>query len=686
VSRHRRTAWTGSGASSARELPDRETAAALSPRVPLTPGLAALRVLVLLTAVLGLNYVVWRWLESINWSAWWIAVPLVLAETYSLVDSLLFGLTMWRLRRRRQPPPPPEGATVDVFITTYNEPVDLVMATAEAAQRIRYPHRTWILDDGARPELRERAEAAGIGVITRSGEWAGRQRHAKAGNLNNALMTTDGEFILILDADQVPDPAILDRTLGYFRDPQMALVQTPQVFVNVPEDDPLGSQAPLFYGPIQQGKDGWNAAFFCGSNAVLRREALMQLGVSRYVTEVELAVTRTLRTADRVLARARKGLDPVQTEARAALDAVAEAVAVSRADLRAGAALADVTYRFQQQVDAAARRLVDADVTALESDLAEIAALSAELDGEEAGPAELDRAELARLAHRDWSPLGAIETVRALVRAIDVDRDDEAQPLMPMATISVTEDMATCMRLHALGWRTAYHHETLALGLAPEDLGTMLTQRLRWAQGTVQVMLRENPLVQRGLTLAQRLMYWATMWSYLSGFAAVVYFAAPVVFLVSGILPVQSLSADFFLRLVPFLAVNQLLFYLIGRGRGSWRGQQYSLALFPVWIRSVTSAVSNVVFGRSLAFAVTPKERQAVARRPWHLVRVQLLVMAVLVVAAVVGTVRMVTGEASVLGTAVNLVWVAFDLAVLSVIIEAVRYRGPDTEPAEVPA
>src|SRR3712207_7909380 len=66
-------------------------------------------------------------------------------------------------------------------------------------------------------------------------------------------------------------------------------------------------------------------------------------------------------------------------------------------------------------------------------------------------------------------------------------------------------------------------------------------------------------------------------------FAAVVYFAAPVVFLVSGILPVQALSADFFLRLVPFLAVNQLLFYLIGRGKRSWRGQQYSLALFPVW-------------------------------------------------------------------------------------------------------
>lgn len=55
----------------------------------------------------------------------------------------------------------------------------------------------------------------------------------------------------------------------------------------------------------------------------------------------------------------------------------------------------------------------------------------------------------------------------------------------------------------------------------------MLTQRLRWAQGTVQVMLRENPFVQKGLKLGQKLMYWATMYSYLAGFAALAYIAAP---------------------------------------------------------------------------------------------------------------------------------------------------------------
>jgi cellulose synthase/poly-beta-1,6-N-acetylglucosamine synthase-like glycosyltransferase len=78
----------------------------------------------------------------------------------------------------------------------------------------------------------------------------------------------------------------------------------------------------------------------------------------------------------------------------------------------------------------------------------------------------------------------------------------------------------------------------------------MLTQRLRWAQGTIQVMLRENPLAQRGLKWGQRLMY----------------FAAPLVYLLLGILPVSSLSADFFIRFIPFMIVNQLLFAVAGRG------------------------------------------------------------------------------------------------------------------------
>lgn len=641
------------------------------------------RILVILTLALGVNYVVWRWVTSVEWSVWWIAVPLVVAETYSLVDAFLFGITMWRIKERGEPMPPAADATVDVFVTTYNEPIDLVMTTALAAREIRFPHRTWVLDDGARDDMRAAAEAAGIGYITRSPNWANMPRHAKAGNLNNALFATEGEFLLILDADQIPEPQILDRTLGYFRDPKVALVQTPQFFTNVTDSDPLGSQAPLFYGPIQKGKDGWNAAFFCGSNAVLRRDALMQLGVVGYVREVQKGVRRVLRTADSILAKAARSTSGQGPAVVTALAEVRGAVGAARKELASGDPVAEVTYRFQQCVDAASRNVVAADLEAIRVDLAELAELPSGYRGSGPSLPELpEEIVLDRLEAQDMSPLRAIASVRALVDAVDVDRRDEAQPVMPMATISVTEDMATAMRIHSLGWKTVYHHENLANGLAPEDLGTMLQQRLRWAQGTLQVMLKENPLVQRGLTVGQRLMYFATMWSYLSGFAAIAYIAAPILFLVFGVRPVSSFGPDFLVHLIPYLLINQILFMVIGYGQRTWRGTQYSLALFPLWIRATVTAVANVYFRRSLGFVVTPKTRVESGGPPWKLIWPQLTAMGLLAAAGVIGVVRLMTGlETSPVSVAVNLLWVVFDLIILSVIVQAARYTGPLIRP-----
>ncbi|PYY36846.1 cellulose synthase [Curtobacterium sp. MCJR17_055] len=638
--------------------------------------LLAVRTVAVLAAVSGINYIAWRWVASVNWHSWWIAVPLILAETYSVIDSVLFAFGAWKLRERGEPPTPPsDPVTVDVFITTYNEPIDLVMRTARAAKAIRHPHETWILDDGNRPEMRAAAEAEGLGVITRGKDWVDRPRHAKAGNLNNALLATQGEFLLILDADQVPDPAILDRTLGYFKDERMALVQTPQWFENVPDSDPLGSQAPLFYGPIQQSKDGWNAAFFCGSNAILRREALMQLGITRYVREVETSVQRTVKTAKKLLARAREN----ETDPRvlAALDDAEVVVEQARADIATGEPLGDVTYRFQRGIDAIAFRFAAADLEAVRAELQELAAMSTDANTF----AGLDDAALDVLGQRDASPVAAIEAIAVLTRALDVNRDDEAQPIMPLATISVTEDMATAMRLHGLGWKSAYHDEILAKGLAPEDLQTMLVQRLRWAQGTMQVFFRENPLVQKGLSFGQRLMYFSTMWSYLSGFAAVVYIAAPVLCLSFGVVPVQAYSVDFFVRLIPFLVLNQLLFWVVAAGRPTWRGQQYSLALFPVWIESVTSAFENVFRGKPLGFRVTPKVRDESEARPrWDLVRPQLIAMGALVAALVMIAIRYLAGQAEGIAPLVNTAWVVFDLFIFSIVIRAVRYRGPEAE------
>lgn len=649
----------------------------------MTARFVVIRVLAVVSVILGVNYVAWRWLASVNWDAWWIAVPLVIAETYSLIDTFFFAVTMWRARARPAPRSAPAG-TVDVFITTYNEPVEMVTATALAARRISYPHRTWVLDDGARPDMAEAARVAGVGYITRTKDWEGKPRHAKAGNLNNALLQTDGEFLLILDADQVPHPDILDKTLGYFADDdEVALVQTPQWFVNVDEADPLGSQAPLFYGPIQQGKDGWNAAFFCGSNAVLRRDALMQLGIVGYVRSLEESLGASLKTASRMLQRAAADKD-TPPDLAAELDGLRAVVERARSEAAAGEPIGEVTYRVQAAVQEASARLVAGDLAAVEADLAAIGEYPVQRDAE-IGAMVVDEHGLDALAVRELSPLGAVAAVDGLLESLRVDRPDEAQPVQPLATISITEDMATAMQLHALGWRSVYHHETLAEGLAPEDLRTMLTQRLRWAQGTLQVMLRDNPLTKKGLDVGQRLMYFATMWSYLSGFSAVIYIAAPVIYLLLGILPVTAWTVDFFARFLPYFLVNQVLFVVVARGLRTWRGQQYSLALFPVWIMACVTAFRDVVLGRSLNFVVTRKDGRAAGGPPWRQIWPQLTAMVLLAVAAIVGIIRVLAGTADGTGTLVNTVWVVYDIAVLSVIIQAARYRGftPRTEPTD---
>ena len=291
----------------------------------------------------------------------------------------------------------------------------------------------------------------------------------------------------------------------------------------------------------------------------------MQLGLVGYVKETEKSIRRALAASRSAISKARKSADVGTPLVADVLDEVEAATRHAQEQLEAGEPLSEITYRVRRRVDAAVQTLVLADVSALQADLEEIAAMELAHVGDAGVPVVADDA-VQRMSARDWSPLGALESVQAVLDALTVERNDEAQPVMPLATISVTEDMATAMRMHAMGWESVYHHEILAYGLAPEDIKTMLTQRLRWAQGTIQVLLRENPLVQKGLKIGQRLMYFATMWTYLSGYAAVIYFAAPIIYLLLGILPVTSLSWDFFIRFIPFMVANQLLFAVAGPG------------------------------------------------------------------------------------------------------------------------
>ncbi|MCC6454622.1 MAG: glycosyltransferase [Caldilineaceae bacterium] len=636
-----------------------------------------MRLLVLLALGTATYYITWRYFYSINWAFWPISLTLLAAETYSYLDTWIFGLGIWRLKIRTEAPAPIPGATVDVFITCYNEPVELVRETAIAARAITWPHRTFILDDGRSPAMQAMAAEVGVDYIVRSNVWQGKDRHAKAGNLVNALGQTTGEFILILDADQVPSPKILSHTLGYFRDPEVAFVQTPQWFHNTPAGNPFGTDAPLFYGPIQQSKDGWNAAYFCGSNAVLRREALMSIGIRYYVRDQMRQIRRAIQTADRLLRQAARDLSgPDQERLRRGIEQLRGAVREAKEQLQRGAPLQEVTWAFQREAETVSRLVVQADLAAIQAELGQIPGLEEVELGQGLTEALMSEETVEALAGREMSPLAAVTAVRALLLGVDLDRSHEAEAVFPIATISVTEDMATAMRMHATGWKSVYHHEILARGLAPEDLRTSLQQRLRWAQGTIQVMLRENPLVQKGLSFGQRLMYFATMWSYLSGFFSLIYLLAPVLYLFFGWTPVTAYSKEFFWHLVPFLVANQLLFIFLGWGLPTWRGQQYNLAMFPLWIQAVTSAVANVYFGHKLGFVVTPKSRQSGVFL--NLVRPQLVMMGLIVLSVVYGSVRLALGMTDdVAGFLVNVFWSCYNLVMLSVVIVAATYAPP---------
>ncbi len=223
--------------------------------------------------VFGLLYIVW-FASVINWNVWYVSVPFVFAELAGLLTSSFFAVIIWYPRYHR-----PEGLrwdhtpSVDIFITSCGEPISIIGRTIAAAQKIRYRQKKiYILDDAASPTVKSVSERSGCRYIARVDH-----SHAKAGNLIYGLAHSDGEFILVLDADQVPDPEILERLISYFKFPDVGFVQSAQRFV-LPKGDPFGNSDELFYKVMQPGKDNDNSAFSCGSGVVYRRAALKTVG------------------------------------------------------------------------------------------------------------------------------------------------------------------------------------------------------------------------------------------------------------------------------------------------------------------------------------------------------------------------------------------------------------------------
>ncbi|GAB7528458.1 UDP-forming cellulose synthase catalytic subunit [Pseudomonas sp. 3A(2025)] len=250
----------------------------------------AILAMIVLSVVMSLRYMYWRMTSTLgfeNGLDMLFGTGLLLAELYALVVLLCGYLqTCWPLRRD---PVLMQGApdtwpVVDVFIPTYNESLSIVKLTIFAAQAIDWPRdklRVHVLDDGKREEFREFCGQVGVNYLTRDNN-----DHAKAGNLNEALKVTSGEYVTIFDADHVPTRSFLQLCMGWFiKDPKLSMLQTPHFFFspdpfekNLDTFRSVPNEGELFYGVVQDGNDLWNAAFFCGSCAVIRRTALEEIG------------------------------------------------------------------------------------------------------------------------------------------------------------------------------------------------------------------------------------------------------------------------------------------------------------------------------------------------------------------------------------------------------------------------
>jgi cellulose synthase (UDP-forming) len=400
--------------------------------------------------MVGAIYLVWRAGWTVNTGALWLALPLLAAEIHGYLTFLLF-FYMTRDIRPPRPAPAPPGRSIDFFIPTYNEPYEVLATTVAGAAAVRYPHTTYVLDDGRRPWVERLCAEFGVQYITRP-DNAG----AKAGNINHALARTRGEIIAIVDADFVPAPTFIDDLLGYFTDPETAIVQAPQAFYNADSfqhalgDDDTWHEQRLFYEVIQPGKNRFNAAFWSGAPSMVRRSALESVG----------------------------GVRP--------------------------------------------------------------------------------------------------ETV--------------------------TEDLHTSLKVHQAGWKTVFHPGVVALGLAPDDFNAFIGQRLRWAQGAMQVIRREWRM--RGLTLPQRLNYIASTGTYFDAYRkAVMLLIVPAV-LFTDQLPIATNPWLFFamwaLQFGVLTAANAAL------GRGQFRPLQTEffdlLKMF-----AFISAGPTLLSSRPLRFKVTPK-------------------------------------------------------------------------------
>lgn len=597
---------------------------ARTPPLPLRPSVATELVwqfLAIVALVLGAWYLEWRWTSSLNWHAMWFSLPLAIAETGAYAGLCLYVFNLWHTQDPRASEPPAtlneclaesidedRPISVDVFVTTYNENPELVRLSIRDACAMTYPHsldlRVHVLDDGNREAMRRIADEEGAIYISRTDNIG-----FKAGNLRHALAQTSGDFILICDADTRPFPTLLAHTLGYFSDPLMAWVQTPQWFYDVPEGLPLGdilghrmgglgrlvargierltgpttigadpfvTDASMFYDVILRRRCWANAVFCCGAASVHRREAITETALRGYVQSV------SDKSADAMRGWFRRSHDRRS-------DAVLKAT---------------ITHAAAIEVD--------------------------------------------------YTPY----------------------------KFHVSEDIYTSLILHGdidRRWKSCLHPQVESRMLSPQDLLSWTVQRFKYAAGSLDILMHDNPLFRRGLSLPQRLMYGATFMSYLGGLWNVAFLLAPIIYLATGVAPVAAYEGAFLFRILPFLVCLEFASIAGTWGIAGYRSKASYLAFFWLNLR----ALAMVVQGKPIRFPVTPKERQAGLHMRLVAPHLALIAMTLCSAAYAIFAWSTDRGDYTATGLLANIFWGLSNIAGLSILVRA-AFHAPRCKPEDV--
>jgi cellulose synthase (UDP-forming) len=491
--------------------------------------------LMAISAVTGLRFIAWRLgytFFTTNLYNLIASLFLILAEFWTVMTLLCFYFqTIVLDRSQRMIEAPDFLPTVDVFIATYNEPLQIVRRTACGAVSIDYPNkRVYILDDGRSQELVELADELDCHYITRPDN-----KNYKAGNINNALGQTDGELILFLDADHIPCNSILRRTVPYFTDPTLAFVQAAHRFMNpgpiernLFTEGKVPHEQELFFQLVQVGKNFWNATFFAGSAAVMRRSALNKVG--------------------------------------------------------------------------------------------------------------------------------------------------------GMVAQTVAEDCEISVKLHAIGYRSEYVADPMIIGLNPEGLSEYLIQQSRWSRGSHQLMVLENPLFEKGLSLPQKICYFSGMAHYFFPFPRLIYTAMPVAYLCLNMYPLSIPIPHYAIMAIPYLLLILLSNnYIFQNYRHSFWSDVYAAVVAPLL---ANHAIRTILKPKNAKFHVTPKGlRRNRLQADLSDVFPNLIILLICALAIFAALVRLLFNIGPPSSTLINLLWNIYNMVIIFTAV-LVGLQPPDVRRA----